>query len=160
MLFRSDSEAMARLLVERGADPMKTDDKGSTLLHYAVVKNDAPALIRYYIGLGVDPNQRGAHDSTPAAIVAMYFHETDDSSRTATAESVFRALVEGGADLDIQEASGQTLLMDATMRDDRTMTALLLKLGADRSIRDMNGKTAEDWAIELGNTDLAQLLNH
>lgn len=158
-LMYAESKKMAMLLVEHGAVPWATDKAGDTMLHHAVTRNRAPELIRYFIAQGVDPNQRGGNDSTPAAVAVMFFYETEGGNDIPDAESVFRTLVEGGADLNLQEASGQTLLMDAAMRDDRPMVELLLKMGADRNIRDVNGKTAKDLAREMGNMDLVQLLD-
>lgn len=158
-LMYVESEAMARMLVEHGAAPDCRDNRGNTVLHYAVVKDKAPELIRYFTALGINPNQPNDQGVLPAANAAMYFYETERANGAASAEWVFGALAEGGADLDARSAGGQTLLMGAALRGERRMVELLLKLGVDKSLRDENGKTARDWALESGNEDLAHYLN-
>ena len=157
-LMYAESKKMAMLLVEHGAVPLEMDKTGDTMLHHAVSKQKAPELIRFFISQGVDPAQRGGNDATPAALALMYFHEAEGSDRMPAAESVLRALVEGGADLNALEPGGRTLLMSAAIWGDRPMVELLLKLGANPEIRDVNGKMARDWADETGNRDLALLL--
>jgi len=165
-IMGAESVAMANLLIMRGAYPKATDFDDGTVLHYAVTRKNAPELIRYFISQGVDPNLRGWHNDPPMFVAAMYFREISAFDNDAETKgdspdpnATFTALIQNGADLNAQQDSGQTLLMDAAMGGNYNMAKMLLKFGANKDIQDANGKTAKDWAKELGNKNITALLS-
>lgn len=165
-IMAAESVAMANLLIMRGAYPKATDFDDGTVLHYAVTRKNAPELIRYFISQGVDPNLRGWPNDPPVFVAAMFFREisafdTDAKMKGDSPDphATFTALIQNGADINAQQDSGQTLLMDAATGGDYNMARMLLKLGANTDIRDANGKTARDWAKEMGNKDISALLS-
>ena len=68
-----------------------------------------------------------------------------------------KALVEKGASLDVIGEDG-TLLHLAVQSDDRDMILKLLKLGAAIDVLDTKGKSALDYAREMGDSKLVEFL--
>lgn len=60
--------------------------------------------------------------------------------------------------IDKINENGQTPLMMGAKNNAMDTVKLLLEHGADKSIKDNNGKTAYDLAVENGNMDIAELL--
>ena len=62
-------------------------------------------------------------------------------------------------DYNINESDGGvTLLMRATKANNLELVRYLLSIGAEKSIRSYDGKTAYDCAVEKGYTEIAELL--
>ncbi len=70
-----------------------------------------------------------------------------------------RRLLERGADPNAAGAAGVTPLHAAAMRGDGELLEILLAHGADRTRRDLQGRTAADWADAKGYDALAQRLD-
>ena len=62
------------------------------------------------------------------------------------------------ADVNEQERSGMTGLMECGMEGNKEMCEILLARGADTSLMDNDGKTAYDYAVEHGHEDVAKIL--
>ena len=72
---------------------------------------------------------------------------------------VVRLLAEAGADVDdVEIARGWTALIWAAKRGHRDTVRLLLELGADRAYRDLQGRSARDWALAEGHAEVAAML--
>lgn len=71
-----------------------------------------------------------------------------------------RAFIAAGADPNYKGARGWTALMLAAGSDTATIPALkfLLERGADVNATDADGRTALDWALTRGDTDIAKFL--
>lgn len=61
-------------------------------------------------------------------------------------------------DINTQDKEGRTVLSVAAEKNEVEDCKLFLKLGADPTIKDNSGKTAYDYAMENGNTEVAELL--
>lgn len=172
-LMMAESKAMARLLVNCGAEPKARDFNRGNVLHYAVTRENAAELIQYFTSLGQDPNLRG-WDNEPAIFNACsYFHESkafdstymllgktpDKATEKTTPRDVLKALIDAGADINARDDAGNTLLMNAVTWDDKNMVNLLLELGADKHL-EKNGRTAKDMANNLGHRAICQLLDN
>lgn len=57
-------EQVAKLLLEKGANPVMTDNRGDTPLHYAAMSN-SPGIIRLLRAAGADPAQKNADGRIP-----------------------------------------------------------------------------------------------
>ena len=71
---------------------------------------------------------------------------------------VAETLLDSGAQIDKQDAYGQTALMHAATSGYGEMVRLLVARGADRRLRDSNCSSALDLAEALGHTAVAELL--
>ena len=61
--------------------------------------------------------------------------------------------------VNIVDYTGKTLLMNAAIAGNLNLVEYLISVGADIMIQDQNGKTAFDYAIENGYSDISELLN-
>jgi ankyrin repeat protein len=102
--------ALARDLLERGADWCGTANGQITALHYAVAQGDA-ALVESLLDRGADPNARDAHGRTPLHRVFK--------AGTREAEALLRLLIRAGASPEIATANGETPLGLALAHDER-----------------------------------------
>lgn len=84
---------------------------------------------------------------TPLHVVAA----TDSDSPVNTA--AVKALIDGGAELDVYDDVGNTPLHLAGLKDKLEVVLLLIKSGADVNVRDELGWTAVHEAIGLPNKD-------
>lgn len=175
-LMAAESAHMAQMLLDLGADPIVTDTEGGSPLHYAVTRPNAPELIQLFTDRGVDPNLRGWGDAPAIFVAADYFYETgatelnadvsgDPGSNEqgtqpppATPRAVLASLVNSGADINARDEIGNTLLIHITVQNSSEMVELLLELGADKSASNSSGKTAADFAYELGHQHIYQML--
>jgi ankyrin repeat protein len=71
---------------------------------------------------------------------------------------IVRLLLDKAADPNAKAQSGSTPLHTVAFTGDRASLDLLLKHGADRAIKNNDGKTAADIARERGNQEVADLL--
>ncbi|KAL0637658.1 Ankyrin repeat and SOCS box protein 3 [Maublancomyces gigas] len=67
-------------------------------------------------------------------------------------------LLEKGADIDMKDTSGRTVLHDTVWRRDALLVKLLLKHNADVKMRDMYGRTAVDLASAYGYREIVQMI--
>ena len=175
-IMLAQSLKMAQLLTSHGATIGMKDADDGTVLHYAVTRESALELIPFFIAKGADINARGWEDETPLHVAISYFNESTSSqagqvftgqadtpsvpssSGNSMAQQVIELLAKHGANLDAPDAYGYTPLMQCTVADNPVLVKLLLKLGADKNIRDKAGRKAVDVAEELGRRYIYQLL--
>ncbi len=175
-LMAAESLAMATLLCGNGGRAQARDADGGTVLHYAVSRPAALDLVRYFVSQGADINARGWDNETPLFATVSYFNERDpagsavvwtggdaasseSADRGPSAGDVIALLVELGADIDAVDDYGNTVLMQCTVADDGELVETLLKLGADKGLRNNGGSTAKDIAYNLGRRYIHQLLD-
>jgi hypothetical protein len=102
-------------------------------LHMAALEDDVEAL-REGIAAGGDVNEEAPGTRSTPLITASMFGSTE----------VARALIDAGADLNVQNADGSTALITAAFMGRTEIVEALLAAGADRSIRNNAGSTALD----------------
>lgn len=147
------------LLVEAGADVNAHDANGYTPLHSAAWFNPRPEITAALIAAGADvnardpeeyvPAERGANYRTPL-FMSLYRGGVFIGGQPMPARrqvSVVEVLVRAGADLEATDGSGLTAL-HAAARWSPFAFPLLLRLGADPTVRDAEGKTPLDYAFE------------
>lgn len=129
-LMEADAEC-ARLLLDSGARLDRRDRQGMTPLMFAAAHD--PEAVRLLIRKGARLNDVDRYGQTPL------MHAATDLA--------IRLLLEAGANVNAQQSDGQTMLMLAVRQRRPSATiALLLRFGADASIRDATGDTALDIA--------------
>lgn len=89
---------------------------------------------------------RGVHE-----LPALYFAALGGSVPAA------RMLLEAGADVNAK-AEAAAPIHGAVMGGNREMVRLLIASGADPSVPDYKGRDARTFAVEIGRTDLAELM--
>ncbi len=169
-----ESKAMAEHLVKNGADTKALDFDGGSALHYVVTKDNAVELIPFFALLGIDTNLRGWDDEPAIMVACRYFHESrafdspvitllgqtaenEATNTSSTPPAVLRALVDAGAEVDVRDDVGNTLLMNVVTWNDYGLIKLLLELGSDKSL-ERDGSTAKDLAYDMGHRTIYQLL--
>ena len=176
-------EDMFDLLIEYGADPKKFFSYSLPLLHYSC-SADNLNITDKLLRLGVDINERSRNGKTALFLcksVDMFYHLyvygpdlniRDGSKLTALHNMIIyrsntnllydlvAVLLEHGANPNISEFQGKTPLISAINRQEKNIVELLLKYGADPLIEHDYGKNAIDYANEIGNADIIDLLEN
>ncbi|MEQ9443086.1 MAG: ankyrin repeat domain-containing protein [Cyclobacteriaceae bacterium] len=97
-----------------------------------------------------DPGLLEARDARgfPPLVLASY-HEQYDTTKY---------LLEAGADVNVQDAAGNTALMGICFKGYPTIAALLLEHGADVNKQNANGATALIYTATFGQNEIARML--
>ena len=144
-IMEKSSPEIIFLLIEKGADINAKNNKGETALFYA----QNPEIIKTLIEKGLDINAQNNEGNTPLHTVIQ--------KAGGLNQYVVKFLLESGANPNIQNNRGETPLHLAA-RDFLWIETvdLFIKKGADKSIKDNNGKTAADY---VRNPNLKTLLS-
>ncbi|MGI4789403.1 MAG: ankyrin repeat domain-containing protein [Janthinobacterium lividum] len=142
---------------------------GQALLNATLL--DDIAAMRDALASGANVNARDPeHQETPLmlarseAAVEMLLdnnadvHAINNRGQTALMYRSWRAIWECGGDINAQSASGETALMKAVMFGDPERVGQVLAMGADVLLKDGEGRTALDIAVEWGLSGIAERL--
>src|SRR6185437_291026 len=130
---------IVQFLMEKGADPKVIDTTQKTAIVYAAARGFFP-VVRLLLDHGIDVNAKYGNDLTALMWAAGYSAEAGVSD----VAEVMTLLIERGARLDEQDNRGRTALMIAAELGHTPAVDLLLAHGADKSLKDKQGKTAGD----------------
>ena len=128
-------------LLAHHADPNRPDDTEKTAIIYAAAKGFTP-VVQLLLKAGVDPKAAYGNHLTALMWVAGYAA----GAGSLDAQAVAKLLLDHGARIDDADNRGRTALMIAAETGHGDMVDLLIKRGADRSLRDKAGKRAVDLA--------------
>lgn len=136
----------------------------------ATLLDDIDAM-RRALQNGADVDARDAeHRETPlmlarseGAVKLLLDHHADVHARNNRGETVlmyrpWRAVREHGGDINTQSDSGETPLMKTVITGDLGRVEQVLAMGADVGLRDCDGRTALDVAVEWGLVVIAERL--
>ena len=70
-----------------------------------------------------------------------------------------RTLLKHDADINLQDDNGISALMEAVQADSEDSVSILLEAGADKTLKNSDGKTALDLAVKEGNKVIQSLLS-
>lgn len=115
----SGNESMARLLLERGADPSRQDNLGATPLHLAA-EAGLGELVRILMEKLADPNEADFLGRS------ALFRAVESEN-----EEVVRQLLEASADVNMKDSMGNTALHLAVENRSESMALILLEYGAN-----------------------------
>jgi uncharacterized protein len=133
------SEPIVELLIEKGADPNATDGTEKAAIIYAAGRG-FPEIVRQLLDHGVDVNTRYGNDLTALMWAAGY----SDEAGVQDIAKVITLLIDRGTRIDDQDNRGRTALMIASELNHTVAVDLLLARGANKSLRDKQGKSAAD----------------
>ncbi len=171
---------MVELLINRGARIDVRDKRKNTALNKAA-SIGYPEMITLLHEYGADLETRNSFQYTPlitaansrkkSAVIELLrlgaqvdAMTTLDTTALANASyrgyaDIMEVLLDAGANIDIvNKQETKTPLMYTAENGHIEATALLLKRGADRTVRDRYGKTAAEIARERGHEELAKLI--
>ncbi|MDF7798942.1 ankyrin repeat domain-containing protein [Pontiellaceae bacterium B1224] len=162
-----------------GADVNEKNKQGWTPMHFAVVRGKT-GCVEVLVAKGAKLDERTGTLKTPLHLAAdrgfleiatllvengADLKAQDDEGWTPlhyAAEKdkvdVAAYLIEQGTEVNAVSKRGGTPLIEAAASASPEMIKLLIKNGADGTIKATNGKTALDYAIELGNGPAEELL--
>jgi len=143
---------IAKVLVENGADiNYLIDDGGTPLMGAAACLK--PKLIDFLLSKGAQPNKKGVDGRFPLICSFQPAVAAVDKQIEC-----IRLLVSAGARIDERTDSGDTPLMTAAWFGNMEAVKELVRLGANPTLKDREGKTAAITAFERGYDDIAKLL--
>lgn len=151
--FFKRADLVSRML-RMGADVNQTTEDGASALLLSLSKHDDSttcfddACAECLLNAGCDPTLR--HESGSIAIHA--------AAMTGCVSILERLLDIRPMDIDAIDGVGNTPLICAATAGQLDAVKLLLDRGADRSLRDNEGKAAKDIALEASHHDVAVLL--
>lgn len=177
---RASDAALVRKLVAAGADVNATTDNGGTALMFAAIGGDTDTQ-KALIDAGADVNAVGGFDWTALLVASVKGHlpavrqllasGADPNLRdiygwTPLMRAVYedrklvaQALLEQpGIALNVSNDQGATALHLAAVKGNEALTRSLLLAGADPSVGDRKGRTAENLAVATGHENVAKLL--
>lgn len=159
LAVKKDKKDFLDLLLEKKADvnvPGKTGEVDNQTALSVAVANDDGETVKKLLDRGADPNIADSKGllPLPGAVIGP----------KANAEIV-KMLLDKGANVNGQEKeNGATALIyiasnrEVSAQTRTEIVKLLLDKGADKSIKTTEGKTALDWAKEMKNEDVVELL--
>jgi ankyrin repeat protein len=157
VLARSGNVAAARLLIERGADVnAKEAWRDQTALIWAAAQKQ-PAMVELLLEHGADPNARSKPNDWDRQVSAERRRQYRPfggltalmyAAREGCVECA-RALVEGGADIDLAGSRNITPLIMALENMHFDTAAYLLEAGAAVDVWDWWGRTPLYMAVDL-----------
>ncbi len=145
-----DSDAIARLLLEKGANIHHADSWGETaLFHYACAKEGQPCeMVKLLLEKGADAKAVNFEGETPLFSVVEYGQYAEPG----------QWLLEHGADINHRRRDGKTPLALAAWMGNARDAQWLLELGADIEARDRAGATPLMLAVLRAGDDCARVL--
>jgi ankyrin repeat protein len=167
----------ARLLLARGADPLRKNTKGDDAVTYALMSaNDKIVRLLEERKLLVDRLDRGilvrlACLGDRALLERLLVKRQrvdwrDERQETALIHAVrcrnkenARYLVKAGADVNLLNDRKRNALTVAAIFDFTELARFLLQHGADATVIDFQKRTALDWATLLGRKKMIRLLS-
>ncbi|HUF74544.1 MAG TPA: ankyrin repeat domain-containing protein [Gammaproteobacteria bacterium] len=176
-----DSVAVRRLLEDAAFDANVAEADGTSVLHYAVERNDAE-LVDRLLDAGANADARNRYGVSPLYIAALngnagivsilLDHGVDPNTALPEGETVLMTaarsgdvatidvLARAGADPDAREDwKGQTALMWAAAENNAPAIRRLLEAGADRDATSADGEfTAIKFAVRAGAIDATRAL--
>lgn len=137
---RGRSLAVAKVLLENGAEVDATDAQGNTALHIAVSMGERSTMLiftRMLLEAGADPD-------LPDCVGESALHGAIQNL------CVLHTLLKRGADINALDRAGRTVLLVAVSVDRPACVEILLREGADVDIPCRDGSTALKIARDYG----------
>lgn len=138
--------AVAKLLLEHGADVNAKEQGRAAALMYAAYNGDIP-MAGLLLDRGADVNARDKDGVSALTRTTVEGHA-----------DMVALLLSRGAEVDARDNDGATALQMAARSGQTDMVQLLMAKGADIQAQDKDGYTALKWAIEHQHHRIVQIL--
>ncbi|MHC5081266.1 MAG: ankyrin repeat domain-containing protein, partial [Planctomycetota bacterium] len=138
--------AITEYLLTQGVEVNTSDKEGDTPLHNAAERGEEEHVTLYIVN-GADVNAENRAGLTPMWVALFPYGSMVDSlpegleSAFPNIVTIVNALAEGGADPNVKDPAGFTMLHRAILGMDESMVRVLLSLGADPNIPDPLGRS-------------------
>lgn len=156
---------LVALLLESGADCGVADANGQNALHACAVylcsdkaRLDSVILVDMLIRAGVSPAAADAHQQTPLHLFCGAALQKTQTLKEGLVLSAIDRLLQEAPAVDAVDARGFTPLHHGAARGYGQLVERLLKAGADRNRRDNLGRSASDFAVMGGFSEVANRL--
>lgn len=144
---KGDVSAVRRLLQQQGGDVNAPSRDGSTALHFAVHRNDAPT-VEELLRAGANVNVKNRRGVAPLLLAAENGHT-----------AIIERLLTAGAEPDAAWPGGETAIMTAARTGNAAAVTALMAKGADVNHRETTrGQTALMWAAAEGHAEVIRTL--
>ncbi|HES76783.1 MAG TPA: ankyrin repeat domain-containing protein [bacterium] len=127
--------AVAEFLLQHGADIHLDNKYGYTPLMQAVMRND-PKMVNMLLDKGAKIDQKNFYTELTPLMMAV-----DNGSM-----DMVELLIARKANLNLQDERGRSALMHATAARQAKIAQRLTQAGADATLKDKQGRTADDLA--------------
>jgi uncharacterized protein len=158
-------DAIAQALLVRGADATFADEQGNTALHAAVQfawanreQEPAKRIIERLLDAGAPINAQNSEGSSALLLLLGARADAGTPAPNRALKSLVQLLLARGADIEVQDRRGVSVLHAAAMHGMVELTEVLLVAGADTRRSDVLGRNAHEVAVLLGYVDLAARL--
>jgi len=129
-------------LIKQGADKSIRTKSGHTLLSIAAL-NKHVETVKFLLENGADPNVSGRYGWTNLTW-AIFTTDYIKFEIPENIKSIVEALLKAGADINQQDADGNTVLIHAAQQDALVLTNYLIEKGANPDIKNNAGGTYLD----------------
>lgn len=153
------------LLLEHGAETAAVDGNGQNALHAVAVfmssekaRLDAVILVDMLIRAGVSAVAVDAHQQAPLHLLCGAALQKGQALKEGLVLSAIERLLQESPAIDAVDARGFTALHHCAARGYGQLTERMLQAGADRSRRDNLGRSAYDFAVMGGFSEVANRL--
>jgi uncharacterized protein len=136
------NDAIVDALLARGADPLAADATGKPPIVYAAA-GARFAVVTRLLARHIDVNARYPNELT----LLMWACGPDEAVPDGNATELISYLLDAGAHIDDRDDRGRTALMIAAEAGRSEIVELLLKRGADPSLKDKAGHRAADLTV-------------
>ena len=157
-----------QLLLKYGATTEYVEDAGPTPLMSTVWTYHSTNLeiVKLLLQHGADPSTDFSDSQLPVFVAAYNWPKNFSIEPPAYDEEIAKNITEtvilllGDSDINITTYNGDSLLHNATQKQNLYLVEYLINAGCDTTLRNNAGKTALDYALETQNEKLIALFDN
>mmetsp|Transcript_19695 Transcript_19695/g.75550 ORF Transcript_19695/g.75550 Transcript_19695/m.75550 type:complete len:805 (-) Transcript_19695:72-2486(-) len=143
------------LLLSRGADINRQDERGFTPLHYCALEKQLSCCKVLLEKDNIDVTITNKQKTT---VLHYLVRVPVDEDNAVFYRKVMDMVIDKGIDVNLANNQGESALHSAILASNRHATAFLLERGADANLRSLHGETPLHYATRTGNVKLVRML--